>query len=269
MSNELALVPDMPVMELGTVLARSGYFNDARDAAQAVVKVLAGRELGFGPVASMTGFYIVKGRVSMSANLMGAAVKRSGKYNYRVLKHDESMCAIEFFEKASISTGDQWQSLGVSQFTIEDARKAGTQNLDKFPRNMLFARAMSNGVKWYCPDVTGGPIYTPDELGEVVDGETGEIIKPRVYEQSPATTAKPITDRPIPLSPDNGHEWTTETACAVTTQKGTPLGKLSPEQLDLVISKTNDKNIKSAALYLREYLREHETQPEAANGNAA
>lgn len=261
MSNELALVPDMPVMELGTVLARSGYFNDARDAAQAVVKVLAGRELGFGPVASMTGFYIVKGRVSMSANLMGAAVKRSGKYNYRILKHDESTCAIEFFEKA----GDQWQSVGVSQFTIEDARKAGTQNLDKFPRNMLFARAMSNGVKWYCPDVTGGPIYTPDELGEVVDGETGEIIKPRtaVYEQQP--TAKPITDRPADPAPAP-QVWTLESASAVKTPKGLELGKCTPEQLQVVLQR-GDSRLKSAAAWLLNYLKEIES--EGQNVNAA
>ena len=35
-------------MRLGEVLARSGYFADSREAAQAVVKVLAGSELGFG-----------------------------------------------------------------------------------------------------------------------------------------------------------------------------------------------------------------------------
>jgi hypothetical protein len=43
---------------------------------------------------------------------------------------------------------------------------------------MLYARALSNGAKWYCPDVFGGPIYTPDELGAVVDGETGELGRP-------------------------------------------------------------------------------------------
>jgi hypothetical protein len=173
MTNDLAIIPDMPVMELGSVLARSGYFNDAREAAQAVVKVLAGRELGFGPIASMTGFYIVKGKISMSANLMGAAVKRSGRYDYRVLHQDGQLCEIEFYERVD----GKRESIGKSTFSLDDARKAGTQNLDKFPRNMLFARAMSNGVKWFCPDVTGGPVYTPEELGEIVDGETGEIVK--------------------------------------------------------------------------------------------
>ncbi|NBO17384.1 MAG: hypothetical protein EBV07_00610 [Proteobacteria bacterium] len=54
--------------------------------------------------------------------------------------------------------------IGNSTFTIEDAKKAGTKNTDKFPRNMLFARAMSNGVKWYTPDVFAGPVYVPEEM---------------------------------------------------------------------------------------------------------
>lgn len=158
------------VMTLGKVLASSGYFSDAKQAGQAVVKVLAGQELGFGPIASMTGIYIVKGRVTLSANLLAAAIKRSGRYSYRVLALTESECSIEFTHKGEI--------LGTSTFTMEDAQRAGLsgQNWKAYPRNMLFARAISNGAKWYCPDVFGGPIYTPDELGAEVDGETGEII---------------------------------------------------------------------------------------------
>src|SRR3972149_5956164 len=58
------------MVELGGILAKSGFFADSREAAQCVTKILAGRELGIGPVASMTGIYIVKGRVTLSANLM-------------------------------------------------------------------------------------------------------------------------------------------------------------------------------------------------------
>ena len=80
MTNMIPLprnVDDLDTMTLGTVLARSGYFQDARDAAQAVVKVLAGRELGFPPIASMRGIHIIKGQVALSANLIAAAIKRS------------------------------------------------------------------------------------------------------------------------------------------------------------------------------------------------
>jgi hypothetical protein len=166
---------------LGAVFTKSGFFADTKDAAQAVVKVMAGMELGFPPIASMTGVYIVKGKVSLSANLMAAAIKRSGKYNYKVRELTAQAAEIEFFEGG--------ESIGVSSFTMAEAREAklhqdykDNQWRDKatwknFPRNMLFARAISNGAKWYCPDIFGGPIYTPDELGAEVDGETGEVIE--------------------------------------------------------------------------------------------
>jgi len=172
MNQALAIREDVPLMELGKVLAQSGYFTDARDANQAIVKVLAGREMGFGPIASMTGIYIVKGKPSMGANLIAAAIKRSGRYDYRVKELTDEVCRIEFFEMI----GGKRESIGVSEFTKAQAQKAGTQNMDKYPRNMLFARTMSNGAKWFCADVFGGPVYTPDELGAVVDGETGEVI---------------------------------------------------------------------------------------------
>lgn len=198
MSNTaIAIRDDMSLGQLGDMLAKSGYFTDARDAAQCVVKVLAGKELGFGPVASMTGVYIVKGKVSLSANLMAAAVRRSGRYTFKVNVLTPTNCEIEFFE---IIAGKR-ESLGVSVFTLADAQKAGTQNLDKFPRNMLYARAMSNGVKWFTPDVTGGPVYTPEEMGERVN-EDGEIIDAQPIKQAPYVAPTPA---PMPAN-GNGHK---------------------------------------------------------------
>lgn len=170
MTTDLAVRSTPDVMTLGPVFAKSGYFQDARDAAQAVVKMLAGQELGFGPVASMTGIYIVKGRVTLSANLLAAAVKKGGKYNYRVVELSDAACKIDFYEGK--------EKIGESAFSMEDAKVAGlvTENYKKFARNMLFARAMSNGAKWFCADVFSGPVYTPDELGATIDMETGEML---------------------------------------------------------------------------------------------
>jgi hypothetical protein len=65
-----------------------------------------------------------------------------------------------------------------STFTIQDAQQAGlaSGNYKTFPRNMLFARALTNGARWFCPEVFNGPIYTPDELGAQVDNE-GHVIE--------------------------------------------------------------------------------------------
>jgi len=190
MDNSLAIRQSYDETErVAAAMVKSGYFQDTRDASQAIVKILAGREMGFGAFASMTGVYIIQGRPSIGANLMASAVKRHPNYDYRVLEMTDTVCEIEYFQ--------QGKTIGKSRFTLEDARKAGTKNLDKFPRNMLFARAMSNGVRWFVPDVfDGAAVYTPEELGADVN-EAGDVIDVKVIhpdkpaektaQQAPAT----------------------------------------------------------------------------------
>jgi hypothetical protein len=160
--NQLMKIEDLT--GIGKVFAESGMFADIKTAAQAIVKIQAGAEMGIPPYASMSGIHIIQGKPTVGAGVLAARVQGSGKYKYRVTDHSDKVCTIKFFEGAEL--------IGESTFTIEDAKKAQTKNLDKFPRNMLFARAMSNGVKWYCPDLFGGPVYVPGEIEsgvEVID----------------------------------------------------------------------------------------------------
>src|SRR5690606_23609766 len=99
-----------------------------------------------------------QGKPTMGAGLIASTVKGSGKYDYKVKEMSDKVCSIDFFQGKD--------NIGNSTFTIEDARKAQTKNLEKFPKNMLFARAISNGVKWFCPDVFSGPVYVPEEMPE-------------------------------------------------------------------------------------------------------
>ena len=169
-------------LTLGKTLAESGYFSDTKQASQAVVKILAGREMGIGPIASMTGIYVIQGRIAIGANLMAAKVKGSGKYDFQVVRLDDGGCEIAFLQ--------QGKDIGHSIFTAEDARRAGTKNTDKFPRNMYFARAISNGVRWFTPDVFLGPVFTPEELGADV-AEDGQVVN---------STATVIKSEPVQLA---------------------------------------------------------------------
>ena len=192
------------------MLAASNYFdakgNSEQAIAQIATKILAGQELGYGPFASVQGIHVIQGKPAMSANLMAVAVKASPRYDYRVRQMDESAVAIEFFERI----GGKLESLGVSTFTKEDAQKAGTQNMQKFGRNMMFSRAMSNGVKWYCPDVfSGNAMYTPEELGASVNGD-GEVI------ETTYTVAQPAPEPAAPAPEHNGNG----ASPAVTAQRG-------------------------------------------------
>jgi len=149
------------IMTIAKSFAESGMFPDCKSMAQAAVKIQAGREFGIQPFAAMSGIHIIQGKPTIGAGLMAARVKGFGKYDYKVIDHNDKVCSIEYFQGK--------ESIGVSTFTIEDARKAGTKNLDKFPKNMLFARAMSNGVKWFTPDIYEMPVYVPEEMATITE----------------------------------------------------------------------------------------------------
>jgi hypothetical protein len=102
---------------------------------------------------------------------------------------------------------------------MQDAQAAGLTGKDnwrKFPRNMLFARALSNGVRWYAPDIfNGATVYTPDELGAAEDDD-GNVV---------------VTEQPAQIQP-----MTYEQAAARLTPSGRRYDELSLEQLNFIIS---------------------------------
>ncbi len=190
MKQELATITTTEIMSIGKAFAESGMFPDIKTAAQAVVKIQAGAEIGIPPFASISGIHIIQGKPTIGAGLIASSIKGSGKYDYRVKEQSEKMCSIDFYQGKEL--------LGNSTFTIEDAKKAGTKNIDKFPKNMLFARAISNGVKWFCPDIFAGPVYTPEEMeqvktedttAEVLSGPDPKDIKITIHELIPGATA--------------------------------------------------------------------------------
>ena len=210
------------IKAMASLLVASGYFTEQsanRDVAiaQTVTKIIAGRELGFAPYTSVNGINIIRGNPTVSANLTAGSIKAHPRYDYRVRKMDDTEVSIEFLENGKV--------IGISSFSAMDAKRAGVTNLDKYPRNMLFARAISNGQKWYCPDVFfGNAVYVEGELeGDppppviIVDKESGEVI-----EQAHRHSGMDTADESIPGSTkENG----TSDRLVPTVEKN---GKLPP-----------------------------------------
>jgi hypothetical protein len=75
----------------------------------------------------------------------------------------------------------------VSYFNIGMAQRAGLVKDDsnwlKWPENMVFARALSNGARWYCPEVLHG-VYSVEEL-DVPMSEPGVPITAEYVEETP------------------------------------------------------------------------------------
>lgn len=217
MSNDIVLRPTMALTfdemaRAAKAMALSQLFDDAKDVSKAMVKVMAGAELGLGPFAAMTGIHVIKGKPVLGANLIATLIKNDPRYDYRVVRLDDEACVLDFYEDGEI--------VGPSSFTIEDAVRAGvgaSQPPGKpgtmramFPRNMLFARAISNGARWYAPGIFGGAaVYTPNELDVDVD-EDGYVLEradaPDVVDGEVVTfdelqSAKPVADVRAETSP--------------------------------------------------------------------
>jgi hypothetical protein len=169
-------------IQLAQHFAGSGFFKDAADMSKAVVKIVAGEELGIGPMAAMTGIHIIDGKPSLSANLLAVQVKRSGRYDYRVLEEDPEHIKLAWFANE--------EEIGTSEFTVAQAKQAnllGKDNWKHYLPDMLFSRALTRGVRRFCPEVTAGaPAYTPEELGAEVDAQGDMVVHvDSVVEQVP------------------------------------------------------------------------------------
>jgi hypothetical protein len=184
------------IQGLANAFVQSGMFQDTKQLAQAIVKIQAGAELSLPPVYSMQNINLIRNRLTTSANTLALLIKRSGRYNYRIKEHDEQKCIITFYE----SDGGKWVEVGVSQFTIEDAKRADLLKPDsgwlKYPRAMLFSRAISQGARIYCPDAIGG-IYTDEEI---------RSIPPRPEDETPLTPAETVVVDHPPEQPQKEAE---------------------------------------------------------------
>lgn len=193
--NEIMRTTTMPIamqmdpMTVAQVFKASGMFPDIQSEAQACTKIIIGRGLGLTDFDAMAGLHIIKGKAVLAANLMAAAIKRAGKYDYRA-ECTDTECTIMFYGR---TLDGKMEQIGESSFTMEDAKRArlaGNENWQKYPRAMLFARCISAGYKQHCPDALGSaPVYV-EAHGEM------EITDDSSAPAQPVQTVRAVIEEP-------------------------------------------------------------------------
>lgn len=137
--------------------------------------------------AANMGLYVVNGRLAVMANVIAAQIRRHPDYDYEIKTLTDQECTVVILRR----NGDgQMHAIGESTFTISDAHKAGLvdkENWRNYPRNCLFGRAITNGQRWYAPDVFSQPVYVPEELGANTDSD-GAVIDGQATIVKPALT---------------------------------------------------------------------------------
>ena len=150
-------------------LVDTGYYTERGDSKaqtlhKLVLRIAWGAELGMTPMWSLKNIIMIKGTATIGAAGVGSKVLQSGVVSYRIITSTATECRMEWSRFGEV--------VGVSEWTISDAKRArlNGDNWQKYPVDMLRSRCLTQGARAFCPDVFGGPIYTPDELRtEVVE----------------------------------------------------------------------------------------------------
>lgn len=180
------------VVVLSKIAQESNNFG-IRHPSEAAVRIMYGLELGLSPYQSLMGITVIQGKPTMAANTVAAMVKRSGRYNYKIVRWDATACELEFYEHG--------QMCGSATFSIDDARRAGLikggGGWEKFPKAMLFARALTQGARAYCPDVFLGGIYTPDEIDDTLQPSIQPVVTQSTPQEPESKPVRVQVEHPI------------------------------------------------------------------------
>lgn len=152
-------------------------------------------------VTTMQSVSFIQGKPFVSAEMQAAMAKRAG-YRLVTEKVTDTSATVVILE------GDA--ELGRETVTLEDAKRAGWtgDNWKKFPRNMLLARARTNAIRFYAPDVLMG-VHAEVERDDVIgtddavavledapDQQDTEVVEAEVVEPE-QTTIEEVWDGPI------------------------------------------------------------------------
>lgn len=126
-----------------------------------LLTLLAGRELGYGAMASLRSFHIVENKPCLSADAMRSLVLKSGLAEY-------FRCTETTAESATFETKRKGDPTPMAlSFSMAEAHQAGIvrrgSGWEKYPSDMLRARASAKLCRLVYPDVISG-LYDPSEL---------------------------------------------------------------------------------------------------------
>lgn len=141
--------------------ASASRFFGAATPEQALMLMMAGRDLGLSYVQSLRAFHVIEGKPSLSAQGMVAVCLKSGICDYFEVVERSDQRAVVRAKRAG-------RPEHVMAFSLDDAKRAGLVgkgNWAKYPAAMLVARAQAALAREVFPDLLLG-LYTDDEMAQ-------------------------------------------------------------------------------------------------------
>lgn len=196
--------------EMAHYFARSGMFG-VTTPEQAFSLLMIAQSEGLHPARAMQEYHVIKNRPTLKAEAMlGRFQQAGGKVKW--MKHADDEVVAEFTHEASGTTEVSW-----NMARAKTAGVTGNDTWRKYPRQMLRARVISEGVRLSYPACIVG-FYVPEEveafsepvrtanvqpvepLEDFQDGEIAEAAKPLPTGSVSPLDANGMTNKEIRVS---------------------------------------------------------------------
>lgn len=154
--NTVFQMNENDLVRASEMIFKSNVFGDIKSKEAAAIKIWAGDEYGFKPLQSMSMTDFIQGRPTLNAHGKATLINSSGDYRLKINELTNFVCSIDVCRK---NDQGQWRVIGTRTFTMEDAAQAGlttgnnAHSWKKYPRNMLYARCVSNIWRWDCAEL--------------------------------------------------------------------------------------------------------------------
>lgn len=194
------------VQMMAKAAAASGLFGAIKTPEAAFTLMLLAQAEGLHPIQALRRFDIIEGKPAMKADAMLAEFQaRGGRVLWK--RNDAEGCEGVFTAPGSEGP------VPVS-WTIADAQRAGLagkQNWTKYPRQMLRARCISEGIRMTMPGVIVG-LYTPEEVSDFDDRRPARAT---AVAPAPAPANEPASAEQPAAPPERERPWLKRLQAAV------------------------------------------------------
>lgn len=169
MTTTTALVSFQDMQQMAESFARSGFFG-IKTPDQAVALMALCQAEGMHPATALRDYHLIQGKPALKADAMLARFLSSGGKVEWTAYTDERVAAI-FSHPQGGRVEVDWTPARAKQARISNDMH------QKYPRQMLRARVISEGIRTVYPGVVIG-VYTPEEVADM-EPEKGYTVDPR------------------------------------------------------------------------------------------
>lgn len=199
MNMKLPINTPDDAMVVGRIVARSGMFDCRSDEAGAMIALMCNAE-DMSPLEFLRTFHLIEGKPTMKADVMLAKFLQLGGH-YDVVERSDTA--------AEITLNREGANAVTFRLTFDEVKKAGycygkdgktlSRNWSTRPKNMLWARVISDAVRVMDPRVNAG-IYTAEEMSDETEARTEPAPKPVQEKPKPEPVKAAPTPAPEPVA---------------------------------------------------------------------